>query len=100
MVSRQPVKTASFPRDSYQHEVVFSPPIRFARLGKDCYGQGPGQEDDQALESVNVAFAFVLKGSWNFHGSEVEMAICPNRLEAWFDTKVEGHRFKVKRESS
>ena len=90
MSFRQPAEIVTLHEDPHQHEVIFGSPIRFAVLGEDCNGQGPGEEDDQALESMNIALALMLKKNGKFHGEGVEMVMCANRLGAVFDTKVEG----------
>lgn len=84
MVSRQPGATRLLHDDPHQRKVVFGASIGFAILGEDCNGQGPGQEDDETLESMNIVFAFLLQENWNFHGSGLTMVICSNRSQwAW-----------------
>jgi hypothetical protein len=54
-------------RGAYKSEEVLRPAISVARFDKDGYGEGPGDEDDEALDAVDHVLDPLEMLGWELH---------------------------------
>lgn len=60
-------KTENKGRGAHKSEKVLRPPISVARLDEYSYGEGPGNENDKALDAVDDVLNLLETLGWELH---------------------------------